>query len=69
MKKDFINMLVDLMLLDRNNGLYQLEQFVELYEIDTNTKEYKKLKDFVENYEEKYRSKRNCISNYKQWFI
>ena len=49
MKKDFINMLVDLMLLDRNNGLYQLEQFVELYEIDTNTKEYKKLKDFVEN--------------------
>ena len=55
MKTNFINMLVDLMLLDKNNGLEMLEQFVDLYEIDTNTKEYKKLKDFVENYEEKYR--------------
>lgn len=51
MKKDFINMLIDLMLLDKDNAEELLKQFVDIYEIDTTSAEFKKLKKYVENYE------------------
>lgn len=52
MKKDFIKMIVDLMLLDKENGVSLLEQFVDIYGIDTNSAEFKRLKKYVESYGE-----------------
>lgn len=51
MKKDFIKMLIDLMLLDEENAKELLNQFVDIYGIDTTSAEFKRLKKYVENYE------------------
>ena len=51
MIKEFKNMIIDLMLIDKDNAMALLEQFKEIYGLDEKSKEYKKILKFIEEYQ------------------
>jgi hypothetical protein len=51
MVKEFKKMIIDLMLLDEENAKALLEQFASINEIDVESKEYKSILKYIENYE------------------